>query len=76
MELPDDLKREIKIIRNHYQELRDDPGTPQGLTSCGQSGSLLDYQEADRVGKLICSRVGHASSFLKTGFCTRCGERC
>lgn len=74
-----DEEKERKEIRERYQQMRDDPMTPQYLTGLGQSGSLLDYQESEELGKLAC-RNGHQAlgSYISNDgsrFCSRCGSR-
>lgn len=73
------MSDERKEIVERYQRLRDDPMTPQGLTARGQSGSLLDYQEAEELGQLAC-REGHqhlGEHIFDGGyrFCSTCGSR-
>lgn len=70
---------ERKEISDRYQRMRDDPMTPQYLTAPGQSGSLLDYREAEELGELAC-RDGHKSlgNYIHNGgyrFCSTCGSR-
>jgi len=74
-----DEEREAQEIREHYQRLREDPMTPQYLTGAGQSGSLLDYQEAEELGRLAC-RDGHKNLGDHihgdgSRFCSTCGSR-
>ena len=73
-------------IVEHFREIREDPMTPQYLVGMGQSGSLLDYQEAAALGEFAC-RYGHQGlgkphtddfKKFKRGpyhFCSRCGHR-
>lgn len=70
----------LEAIREKYKQIRDDPMTPQYLTGQGQSGSLLDYQEAQELGDYLC-RNGHQhlvpniDKDWSMGFCTTCGHR-
>lgn len=71
------FEAEVAAIRAKYEALRNDPNTPQSLTSQGMSGSALDYQEADELGDLICGTKGHGfgTERKNTLFCSRCGNR-